>query len=148
MAGQLTNTGQKTLGIFPGSFNPWHAGHEDVLIKAIGLTDQLIVAQLQNSSKPAAEPIPQSTIDSWSGAFGVTFIRKTDSLLVDLAADLGATHIIRGIRFGNLTEELELALVTEELSKGRLITILLPASREHIVTSSTVRRDLSRFGRS
>lgn len=43
------------VGIYPGSFNPWHDGHQDILNKALRIFDKIIVLQGHNPSKPEAK---------------------------------------------------------------------------------------------
>ena len=41
------------VAIYPGSFNPWHKGHEDILKKALKIFDKVLVLQGRNPLKPA-----------------------------------------------------------------------------------------------
>ena len=45
------------IAFFPGSFNPWHDGHQDVLDKAVAVFDRVIVLQLSNSGKGKVAPL-------------------------------------------------------------------------------------------
>jgi len=51
-----------SVAIYPGSFNPWHEGHDDVLFKAAPLFDTIIIAQGQNPDKPKPPKIDQSKV--------------------------------------------------------------------------------------
>jgi pantetheine-phosphate adenylyltransferase len=42
----------KKIGIYPGSFNPWHNGHEDIINKAMKVFDYVVVCVMQNPDKP------------------------------------------------------------------------------------------------
>lgn len=41
------------IAIYPGSFNPWHEGHDDVLAKALNIFDKIVIAVGRNPDKPA-----------------------------------------------------------------------------------------------
>jgi pantetheine-phosphate adenylyltransferase len=42
---------QESIALYPGSFNPWHEGHEDIVNKALAVFDKIIIAQGQNPEK-------------------------------------------------------------------------------------------------
>lgn len=102
------------LAIYPGSFNPWHAGHADVLKKALKVFDQVIIAIGQNPDKPEVnfhqhdplslvhrvynplDRIPQEFHDD--KRIGIqTFSGK----FADYANASNAVAVIRGIRNGS-----------------------------------------------
>jgi pantetheine-phosphate adenylyltransferase len=62
------------VAIYPGSFNPWHAGHQSVLNQAVQIFDKVIVAQGINPEKDVPKSLPEELfydprliIDSYSG---------------------------------------------------------------------------------
>ena len=87
--------------IYPGSFNPWHEGHADVLKKALKVFDQVIIAIGKNPEKDGvASPsdnhrIPQEIRDD--NRINVIVF---DGLLVDVINRWGVTAVIRGLRNG------------------------------------------------
>ena len=104
------------IGIYPGSFNPWHEGHTDVLLKALKVFDKVVVAIGQNPDKQ------QKTFDELRTFHqtirdnlpqGLEFSRievlTFQGLLADFANDyfdtkgsefLVASGVIRGLRNG------------------------------------------------
>ena len=91
------------IAVFPGSFNPWHDGHEDVLKKALALFDKVIVARGYNPEKvqlrtaafePVFEKPPQPNI-VWLGNWEY---KEFSGLLVDFVKEVGACAVIKGLR--------------------------------------------------
>ena len=86
-----------TLGLYPGSFNPWHAGHEDILLKALRIFDKVLILQGHNPAKPVAKNkdfLLAATRHERVEA-GVFF-----GLLADTVRDIKPDGIIRGLRNG------------------------------------------------
>jgi pantetheine-phosphate adenylyltransferase len=107
----------KKIGIYPGSFNPWHAGHRDILLKALEVFDVVHVVVLVNPEKgtridarPAIKSITEDTKDIVSLPF---YVRDFDISLRDAVERIetedqyipetrnGKYSIIRGLRNGN-----------------------------------------------
>lgn len=86
--------------IYPGSFNPWHAGHEDVLKKALKVFDQVIIAVGINPDKSqdnlkALASIPEYLHDDRRIA-----IVPFDDMLPDLVKRMDGLAVVRGLRDG------------------------------------------------
>jgi len=87
----------KTIGIFPGSFDPFTKGHEAVVKKAVQLVDKLYIAMGVNSTKNYIFDLDKRKAHIASLFPSIELITYTN-LTVDLCQSLGATHIIRGLR--------------------------------------------------
>lgn len=76
--------------IFPGSFNPWHEGHQDILDQALKVFDKVIVAQGMNRKKDPPEGLclKQDRVE-------VIFYH---GLLVDILKKYRADVVIKGLR--------------------------------------------------
>lgn len=90
----------KKIAIYPGSFNPFHRGHYDILIKACELFDTVIVAKLINPDKPLTDN--EITFD---GKFSydtdkVKFITSY-STIMEIVKQYKANAIVRGLRNTN-----------------------------------------------
>jgi pantetheine-phosphate adenylyltransferase len=87
------------VAIYPGSFNPWHEGHDDVLQKALTIFDKVIVAMGVNPDKQISEcQLPSRLL----GIPGVQRI-KFRGLLVEFIKsnpELDVCAVIRGLRNG------------------------------------------------
>ena len=135
-------------GLFPGSFDPFTRGHDDIVKRALGLFDEVIIAVGYNESKKGwltpEERVrtisklyadePSITVESYTG------------LTVDFAREHGVTAIIRGVRTtADFEYEMQMADVNRQLAG--IETILLPASPQLSSISSSVVRELAHFGR-
>lgn len=85
------------VGIYPGSFNPWHSGHQDILEKALQVFDKIVIAIGQNPSKSDL---------SWDLTYlqkqNTTNIEKVEfsGFLNDIVKRYNGIAIIRGLRNG------------------------------------------------
>ncbi len=134
--------------LFPGSFDPFTLGHDDIVRRALTLFDEVVVAIGYNEQKSGWKPVeeriasirklyedePRVRVESYTG------------LTVDFAKEQGITAIIRGVRTTKDFEyELQMADMNRRLTG--IETILLPASPEFASLSSSLVRELARFGR-
>ena len=91
-----------TIGVYPGSFDPFTSGHLDVLQNAIKLFDQIYVAVLNNSDKASSFTVAErvSMIDRVIDEEGFKNVvsGSFDGLLVEYASMIHASYIIRGLR--------------------------------------------------
>lgn len=134
--------------IYPGSFDPVTLGHLDIIRRSSGLTDHLIVAVLNNSSKTplfsvdervnmlkdATKHIPNVEVLSFSG------------LLVDFAKDNNCNVVIRGLRA--VTDfEYELAMSqTNRVVNPDIDTIFLNTSLKYAYLSSSMVKEVAKYG--
>lgn len=134
--------------LFPGTFDPVTLGHVDLVQRAARLFDRLTVAVAAHHDKSHLLTVDER-VDllrrSTEGIANVDVI-VLDGLLVDGAARLGATAIVRGIRSAaDLEYERQLALTNRAMSRD-LETVLLLSSQEHAHVSSTLVRQIARLG--
>lgn len=88
--------------IYPGSFNPWHAGHQDVLAKALKVFDRVIVVKMQNPEKLAEN----KSLDFIRTASNfcrdrVRTVITTDPTLKMVVEKTECDAVIRGLRNGH-----------------------------------------------
>ncbi len=138
------------IGVYPGSFDPFTVGHLDVLKSAVSLFDLVYVAVLNNSEKDpvftAAERVDM--IDRMIEAEGLQNVRPGmfDGLLVRYAAQVGASHIIRGLRaITDFEYEFQIDAVNRHLM-NEIRTVYFMASPSHSFLSSSKVKEIGRFG--
>ncbi|MDO4853367.1 MAG: pantetheine-phosphate adenylyltransferase [Clostridia bacterium] len=138
------------IGVYPGSFDPFTVGHLDVLKSAVSLFDLVYVAVLNNSEKDpvftAAERVDM--IDRMIEAEGLQNVRSGmfDGLLVRYAAQVGASHIIRGLRaITDFEYEFQIDAVNRHLM-NEIRTVYFMASPSHSFLSSSKVKEIGRFG--
>jgi pantetheine-phosphate adenylyltransferase len=92
------------VAIYPGSFNPWHQGHEDVLNKALAVFDMVMIVVMANPEKNIGDiDVLADDIRKWVNGRGLNnkvVVNTYSGLLVDAVKHYGADAIIRGLRNG------------------------------------------------
>jgi pantetheine-phosphate adenylyltransferase len=137
--------GHARLAVFPGSFDPLTNGHVDMILRAAGLFDSLVVAVLANPSK---QPL-FSTADrlamireATTGLAGSENVEidTFDGLLVDYVRRRRASAVIRGLRTGSeFAEESQMALMNRHLSPACETLFLVPAPHVGYISSRLVK---------
>jgi pantetheine-phosphate adenylyltransferase len=134
--------------LFPGSFDPFHNGHLEVVETASKLFDHVIVAAMRNTQKGeglfSLEERIQMIRDSVAHLSNVS-TSNFASLVVDLARELKADVIIKGLRVASDAEsELQQAQMNKKVSG--IETLLIPCSSEYSFVASKWVRDFAKFG--
>ncbi|NOX99272.1 MAG: pantetheine-phosphate adenylyltransferase [Verrucomicrobia bacterium] len=134
--------------IYPGSFDPLHNGHLDVIGRAARLCDSVVVAVAVNSAKNAllsAEERIEIIQDAVAHIPGVSVV-EFDGLLVDFVIEQKADCIIRGLRaISDFEYEFQMALMNRQL-RSDVETIFLMPSQEHIYLSSRIIKEIASTG--
>jgi pantetheine-phosphate adenylyltransferase len=137
-----------TIGIVAGSFDPITKGHVWLIKKAASLVDQLNVVVGVNPTKKyyfSAEERVQQVRDVLAGELSYSVYERVvvepyDGLLITYAGDVGATHIIRGIRDTNdFIYERQIQLVNMKIDSSVETIYLIPPGEFTEVSSSTVK---------
>ncbi|QNL43656.1 pantetheine-phosphate adenylyltransferase [Oscillibacter hominis] len=138
-----------TTAICSGSFDPITLGHLNIIQRAAGCFDRVYVCVVPNAEKrgqmftpeqklalvqKAVEGLPNVEAELWPG------------LLAEFAQKHGAKVIVRGVRNGSdFDQEYQMARINGGLCPG-LETVLLPAAAEYEHFSSTMAREMIRYG--
>ncbi|MFN7065058.1 MAG: pantetheine-phosphate adenylyltransferase [Aquificaceae bacterium] len=132
--------------VYPGTFDPPHLGHLDIVKRALRLFDGVVVAVAKNPRKNLlfdVEDRVQMFTAMVEGMEGVE-IKSFDGLLVDFMKREGVEIIIRGVRlFTDFEYELQIALNNYKLAGAE--TVFLMPSQDHIHISSTIVRDIASY---
>ena len=138
----------KTTALFPGSFDPFTAGHLNILKRALTMFDNVVVAVGINQDKRGffdmekrLDIIRQAT----STLDGVSIIQY-DNLTIDTCRALGIRHIIRGVRnMIDFETERSIADANRRLAP-EIETIIIPTAQEYAHISSSAVRDILKHG--
>jgi pantetheine-phosphate adenylyltransferase len=137
-----------TTAIFPGTFDPLHNGHFEIVERARRFFDRVIVAVLSNSAKtdPLFTPeARQEMIAEALSGFDNVEVVQMHSLVVDLARQVGADVIIRGLRaVSDFEYELQMSQMNQQLSG--IETFLIPTGANCSFLSSRLIREVASFG--
>ena len=133
---------------FPGSFDPPTLGHLDIIRRAAGLFDELLVVIAENRQKKylfsAAERIEM--IRQLTGEFSNVTVTSCDSLIVNLLRKQNIRLLIRGIRgMEDFSYEFELSMMNKALDSS-IETIFMSTDPEYLVLRSSSIKELASFG--
>jgi pantetheine-phosphate adenylyltransferase len=134
--------------LFPGSFDPFHNGHLEIVEIASKVFDHVVVAPMRNTQK--GEPLftlqerMEMIAESVSYLDNVT-LESFSSLVVDLARQVGADVLVKGLRVASDAEaELQQAQMNRRVAG--IETVFIPSSSEYSFIASKYVRDFARFG--
>jgi pantetheine-phosphate adenylyltransferase len=136
------------VALYPGSFDPLTNGHLDVLFRARRLADRVIVAILENDEKKPLFSIEErlEMIREIVREDAGVSVRSFSGLLVDFAAQTGATLLVRGLRaISDYEYELQMALMNRRLAPS-IETVFLMAKEEYSYVSSRLVKEVARLG--
>jgi pantetheine-phosphate adenylyltransferase len=134
--------------LVPGSFDPIHNGHVEVIERASKMFDIVLVAAIRNPQKSEAMFSLEERRDMISEStahLGNIEIGFFSGLLVDFAANNGCGAIVKGLRaVSDFESELQMAHMNERLSG--LVTIFLPTGSRNSFLASRLLREVARYG--
>ncbi|GAC1686240.1 MAG: pantetheine-phosphate adenylyltransferase [Gemmatimonadaceae bacterium] len=136
------------VAIYAGSFDPITRGHEDLIRRSLEFVDRLIVAVAHNGAKKALFAPEERVALVKTACEGEprVEVRTFDGLLVKFAHEVGARLLIRGLRaVSDFEYEYQMALMNRHL-EPRLETVYLVPSLETTYISSSLVREVARFG--
>lgn len=132
--------------VCPGSFDPVTNGHLDVIERASRLYDEVVVAVLVNETKRgmfAVEERMELLRSAVAGQANVA-VDSFSGLLVDYCQERGIGTVLKGLRASDFDYELQMAQMNRELAGVE--TVFLPTNPEHSFLSSSLVKEVARFG--
>jgi pantetheine-phosphate adenylyltransferase len=136
------------VALYPGSFDPITNGHLDLIQRGSALFDRLIVAILRNDEKRPLFGVDEriEMVQEAIGHLPNVEVGSFGGLLVDYAAQSGASVILRGIRaVSDYEYELQMALMNRRL-RPDVETVFLMASEAYSFISSRLVKEVIRLG--
>jgi pantetheine-phosphate adenylyltransferase len=136
--------------IYPGTFDPVHYGHLDLMHRTCAIFDQLIVAVFDHGrpSKKIVFSVEErvAMIETALGDQPGIEVRRYSGLTVDFAHEVDARVIVRGLRvFSDFEFEFRMALANQRLAPDIEVVNLI-TREEHTFLSSTIIREIASFG--
>jgi pantetheine-phosphate adenylyltransferase len=136
------------IALFPGSFDPFTRGHEDIVLRGLELFDQIIIGVGHNANKKRyfAIEVMIQCIESTFAQYPNVKVMAYDDLTANKAREVGARFLLRGLR--NTTDfeyENSIAQVNRYVYE-EVETVFLITSPHLAPISSTIIRDLHRYG--
>ena len=136
---------------YPGTFDPMTLGHFDLIKRAAGLYDSLIVAVAATSTKNGALFDAERRLDmiredvAGAGLTNVT-VEILDTLLVDFCRRHNVRTVIRGVRvYSDFEYEFQMALTNRRMAPEIETLFMMPSENLAYVTASTV-REIAAYG--
>ncbi|MGA3013384.1 MAG: pantetheine-phosphate adenylyltransferase [Bacteroidales bacterium] len=136
----------KKIAVFPGSFDPITRGHESIILRALPVFDEIIVALGENAEKKSYFPL-EIRLKWLKLVFAhepKVRIIKYSGLTVDFCRKMNAEYILRGLRTSADFEfERTIGLINKAISPA-IETVFLLSAPEYAALSSSVIRDILR----
>ena len=136
------------IAVYPGSFDPVTAGHEDIIRRVSALFDRVIVAVMHNPAKRGCFTADErvALLEKVVAPMGNVTAAKWDGMLVDFVRREGACAVVRGLRqVSDFEIEMNMAQLNAQLLPG-METVFLMTRPEHGCVSSSVVREVASFG--
>ncbi len=134
--------------VYPGSFDPITMGHLDIIERATGIFDRVVVVVMVNSKKTPMFSLEErcELIRRATKRFPNLEVMSSDKLLADWVKTLGDCVLVKGIRaISDFESEFQMALLNRKLNPD-LQTVFLPTSEEHQYLSSSIVKEIGSLG--
>ena len=138
---------EPTIAVFPGAFDPVTNGHLDLIHRAAGLFDKLIVGVGHNPEKKALFDAEEraAMIEAELRKLPEVQVQAYAGLTMEFVRSVGARVIVRGIRDA-VDLRTELLAANTNMIVGGVETVFLMASDQHALTSSTLIKQIVELG--
>ncbi len=137
-----------TRALYPGSFDPFHNGHLEIVETGATLFDEVVVAVVGNPQKPSALFDFESRIEMIAKSLehlANVSVTASAGLVVDLAKQTESDLVLKGLRsVGDFETEMQMALMNKAVSGTE--TLFLPSGASHSFVASKYIRDITRLG--
>jgi pantetheine-phosphate adenylyltransferase len=135
--------------LYPGSFDPIHNGHIEIIETAARLFDEVVVAAMRNLQK--GEPAftleeREAMINESLAHLDNVSVLVFSGLTVDVAQDLDIDFIVKGLRASS-DFEVELQMAQMNFAVAGVHTVFLPSASSYSFIASKFIRDMAQFGR-
>ena len=136
------------IALYPGTFDPVTLGHLDIIKRAAGVSDKLIIGVLPNSAKHPWFSVEErmELIKKVTSEIPNVFVESFDGLTVDFGKSIGASVIVRGLRaVTDFEYELQIAQINHKLNPD-IDTIFFTTSVEYSYVSSSIAKEVALYG--
>jgi pantetheine-phosphate adenylyltransferase len=143
-----TPVSARRIAVYSGTFDPLTLGHEDVVRRAAGLFDELVLAVAVAHHKKTLFSLDERIAMARAALAGLPNVRVEpfDGLIMDFCREQGACAVLRGVR--NVTDfdyEAQMAAMNRKLLPTVETVFLLPQAELQCI-SSTLVREISKLG--
>ena len=134
--------------IYPGSFDPVTLGHINIIKRAALAFDKVIVCVMVNSEKHGGLFTPEERIDLMRRSIQVDNVEfdVNYGLVAEYAKEKGAQVLVKGLRaVSDFEQEVQMAMINGKINPD-LDTVFFPSSEKYTYLSSSVVKELARYG--
>ena len=138
----------RRIAVYPGSFDPLHEGHVDIVRRCRPIFDEVLVAVLENESKSPLFTVAERVemIAEVLAPFGDCRVESFSGLLVDFMDRVGARIVVRGLRaVSDFEYEFQMALMNRRLN-GKVETVFMMPREDLAYVSSRLIKEVHGLG--
>jgi pantetheine-phosphate adenylyltransferase len=135
----------KRIAVYPGSFDPLHNGHADIIERCRPLFDEVVVAVLRNDQKQPLFSV-EERVEIIRSLFPECRVESFSGLLVDFMDRIGARAVVRGLRaVSDFEYEFQMALMNRRLNP-RVETVFMMPKDDYSYLSSRLVKEVFALG--
>jgi pantetheine-phosphate adenylyltransferase len=138
----------KSSAVYPGTFDPFTRGHEDIVRRAAGIFERVVVAVAAHTSKTPAFPVEERVELTRGALAGLPNVEVVGyaGLTVEFARDRSLSVIVRGLRaVSDFEFEFQLANMSRHLLPN-IETVFMVPTEKFTFISSTLVREIASLG--
>jgi pantetheine-phosphate adenylyltransferase len=139
------------IGLYPGTFDPIHNGHTDIIGRAVKLVDMLVLGVAINAGKgplfslPERVALVEQAIAPFQGRAELV-VQPFEGLTMHFAREVGATVIVRGLRaVADFEFEFQMTAMNQQLDRD-IETVFFMADPRHQAIASKLVKEIATLG--
>ena len=139
------------VGLYPGTFDPIHNGHIDIMGRAVKLVDRLVIGVAINAGKGPLFSLPERVAIAEEAVAPLRngaeiVVLPYEGLLMHFAREVGAGILVRGLRaLGDFEYEFQMTAMNRQLDR-EIETVFLMADPRHQAIASKLVKEIAQLG--